>query len=222
MKLGSKNRWLRAALTGLLALAGTAYALSAPSPARADSPPTWIENWYMLVNDHYDQDYDGQLHCLSTNAQTSNSGANTHFVYLVPCNPNTPGQWWHINNSRVDGNTYVTSYQDFGSDVWQLSANNTTPTGGDAGTFGAYTAQPSSAATHLWQINPLSGTNRYELENNSTLRDLSASANKPEIAGTMRVYTTGVSSADTHAWRLYRPQAEPNCSPCGLLTGDID
>jgi hypothetical protein len=200
------RRILAAFLAGALALVGT---LSLAAPAQAD-----IANpgWYMLVSNYYDG-YSGSLWCLSTNAQQSNSGAGTHFVYLSVCKAATPAQWWYIG---IGGEPELRNYQDFGNDTWDLSANNSTPAGGAAGTYGAYTASSNpDVDTHRWFIDSAGPTNQYFVTNYGTVRDLSVSASNPEIAGTLRVYTAASEGQASHIWRLYQPAGRPSCTPCG-------
>jgi hypothetical protein len=211
---------MSAAAAGLLTAVATVVALVAPTPAMAAST-----GWYMLVNNLYDGvNAPGPMRCLSTNAQTSASGSGTHEVYLAGCSASTPGQWWYVDFDW--GNTYphtiaVTSYQDFGDAVWQLSSNVSTPSGNAAGTYGAYTAQESDASGHQWKIFYDSGS-VYQTVFVSDLYPsygLSASTYNP-LPGGYRVYTsTAVSPfATAQHWRQYHPSNPPACSPCGRLS----
>jgi hypothetical protein len=212
MRRSPKSRWLSrlvsATLAGVLAMVGVA--ISPARPALANAGP----GWFMLVNDYY-SNYQGNQYCLSTNAQQSNSGAGTHFVYLAVCNQNTPGQWWYYSATTQ---TTITNYQDFNNTVWQLSANGVTPTGGLPNTFGAYTAAKSSASTHLWEISTTGTAHEYYISNpNEHENELSATATSPELPGTLRVFTVAPSDAPTHVWRPWQPSGTPACGPCGAL-----
>ncbi len=102
----------------------------------------------MLVNDHYDGDsgHDGGfMYCLSTNAQTPAGGSGTHMVYLARCNTSAPAQWWYFPGGSL---VRFTNWQRFDGRAWDLSSNRTTPPGGGAGTYSAFTAPVSAADGH--------------------------------------------------------------------------
>jgi hypothetical protein len=213
-----KRRLVPVVLAGLLS---ALLPIGTAAPAQA-APAVGAPGYYMLVNDAYDN-YQGQQHwCLSTNATTSNSGANTHFVYLVPCQSSTLAQWWNLTNGDVAGRpTHVTDCQRFGGATWELSGNATTPAGGAAGTYGAYTARTISSdgkSTHDWVFyNANLPAGSWYIDNNGPLTDgeLSASSSSPEIAGTLRVYLTHSSSTtDTHVWRPWQPVVPPSSTVC--------
>ena len=210
---------MSAAAAGLLTVVATLVAVLAPSPAMAAGT-----GWYMLVNHLYDGvNAPGPMRCLSTNAQTSASGSGTHQVYLAGCNAAAPGQWWYVDFDW--GHTYphtipVTSYQNHGNAVWELSSNVSTPSVNAAGTYGAYTAQKSNADGHRWIIFYDTGS-QYQTAFVSKLYPgygLSASTYNP-LAGGYRVYTSSVGSsfATAQRWRPYRPSNPPSCSPCGRI-----
>lgn len=206
------------AAAGILAATGTVVSLVAASPANADLPAA--SGWYMLVNDYYDGGSghdDGKWWCLSTNADTSPSGSGTHKVYLAVCNPGTAAQWWHYAYNAASATTKLINYQDFGGNVWELSANASTPSGGDAGTYGAYTAQTSTAEGHVWRPYDYTGNNQNRLINELTDNELSASHTNPYPGGVFRVYTAAwtVTPAPAHLWRFWQPAGRPSCSPCG-------
>lgn len=205
-------RRFAAVAAAVLAMAGLSASAGGVAPASAAvsaAPAAAVEQgWYMLVNDYYDGGSGvdgGVMWCLSTNAQTSPSGANTHRVYLARCNPGTAAQWWYLHAPSQWPLT-VKNYQNFGGKIWELSATST----------GAFTAQRSDAETHRWLIRRGSATNEHYFVNAAlNARELSASHNNPDLPGTMNVYMAGVSGAPAHVWRYYQPAGRPACSPCG-------
>ena len=194
-------------LTAVLAAVASAVTLGAATPAAA-APAT---GWYMLVNDSYGR-------CLSTNAQTSPSGSGTHMVYLAACNANTPGQWWRLSGGGDSQSWNFTNYQNFGNEVWELSTNANTPSGGAAGTNGVYTAAKSLARGHDWQIIDFTELHKVRFQSWLTGNMMSATHNNPYSGGTYRVYTAAWQepAPPAHLWRFWaHPSGRPSCSPCG-------
>jgi len=209
------RRLALAAIAAVLALIGAVLAPGLAEPAHAAPAAQPYDGWTMLVNDGYDG-YNGQMWCLSTNTQSA--GGNTHIAYLSVCNPNTPAQWWDISHLTE---SLLRSYQNFGGDHWELSANLTTPPGGTAGTYGAFTAIGNGAPAHRWAFLPL-GSNRYTVRNGSggTGMELSATSNNPYSGGVLRVFTAVPNGTPPHVWRLYNAPGTssvvpPHCTPCG-------
>jgi hypothetical protein len=204
------RRMRRRAWAGAAAAIVCALMFAGVAPAQATPRPDI--GWYMLVNDYYDGgsgDDDGVYWCLSTNAQTSPAGANTHYVYLAKCNSNTPAQWWYHEFPYGDDLVLI-NWQNFGGNVWELSANNSY----------AYTAQHNvPVETHHWNVtdSTITATNTYFIRNNGLVSaELSASSGNPPFAGTKSVYPASFSlTAPAHKWRFWHPADPPSCSPCG-------
>ena len=213
-KTGLRRRLASTALAMVLTVTGTLASLVSASPAQALDPPYFV-GWTMLVNTKY-KGYNDYWWCLSTNAQTSNSGDGTHFVYLAVCNSNTPGQWWYFDptDSNDFYRQYVTNFVDWNGLSWDLSANNTRPAGGDLGTYGAFTVPSDNIIYHSWLTYANSQYNQYRVHNATTSRDLSASVYNPEIPGTMRVYTTAASTDPSHYWQPYNLGYAPPYAYC--------
>ncbi|WP_250006374.1 hypothetical protein [Actinoplanes sp. M2I2] len=193
-------------LTAVLAAVATAVALGSAAPAAA-APAT---GWYMLVNDSYNW-------CLSTNEQTSPSGSGTHRVYLAACNPKTAGQWWRLSGNSTSSS--LTNYQNFGSGVWSLSNNASTPSGGGAGTYGVYTSLKSNTQGQEWSVIDDVAEHKVRFASWLSGKIMSATHNSPFSGGTYRVYTAtgGVNPPPAHLWRFWaHPSGRPSCStPCG-------
>jgi hypothetical protein len=187
----------------------------APAGPAAPAAPK-VPGWTMLVNNNYDGVHDGTgtMRCLSTNLQTSTSGAGTHSIYLVPCNPAADGQWWSVTS--VDGGAHQLKNRlpGSGGETYCLSGNVTTPPGGFAGTHGAYTAICNTATKgQYWAVHADAGTNTWTIRSNVPVSgvtwELSTTSSSPYSGGGYQVFTahpgTGSATVGTHIWRLYQP-----------------
>ncbi|GAA1642764.1 hypothetical protein [Actinoplanes couchii] len=205
------RRLASALVTLALTTVATAVALIAGSPANAIP----VGGWYMLVNDYYDgtSGYDGGvMWCLSTNSETSPSGAGTHQLYLATCDADVPGQWWRFDGS---GDTTIESWRKYSGYPYDVSGNTSPVPGGDQNTFGAFSARSSSAKGHGWVVYTVRGgaTNRYMFENGLSGQGLSVSHNVKYTASTWRVYTSRIPSpaapVEQQVWRFFQPVAYP-------------
>ncbi|TQS40664.1 serine/threonine-protein kinase [Cryptosporangium phraense] len=169
---------------------------SAEDPVR--SAPT---GFYQLENANYDG------YCLSANLGQSSSGAGTHSIYLVTCNPGADGQWWSVQSSGQLKNRLAGD----GGTSWCLSGNLTTPPNGFSGTHGAYTSQcNANTAGQYWQLRAGAG-DTWKIGSNVPVDgatwELSTTSSSPLAGGGYQVFTAnpGNGSVATHLWRLAQP-----------------